>query len=156
MSILFFSISSEKFDGNKSKFVGYSNDIELFVTSKLFEKWYGWKAEEVWLTNERWITDSEYTERKNSYQEEVKKIQRKIEQLSKADEEYYILAESILSLAQRAGELFESSEMEQKRQIINLTLQNLTLDEKKLSYDLIKPFDVILKSQNSHDWLRAF
>lgn len=43
--------------------------------------------------------------------------------------------------------------MEQKRQIINLTLQNLTLDEKKLSYDLIKPFDVILKSQGSHDWL---
>ena len=96
--------------------------------------------------NRRRITDSEYTERKNNYQEEVKKIQRKIEQLSKADEEYYILAESILSLAQRAGELFESSEMEQKRQIINLTLQNLTLDEKKLSYDLIKPFDVILKS----------
>ena len=104
--------------------------------------------------NRRRITDSEYTERKNNYQEEVKKIQRKIEQLSKADEEYYILAESILSLAQRAGELFESSEMEQKRQIINLTLQNLTLDEKKLSYDLIKPFDVILKSQDSHDWLR--
>ena len=53
--------------------------------------------------NRRRITDSEYTERKNSYQEEVKKIQRKIEQLSRADEEYYILAESILSLAQRAG-----------------------------------------------------
>ena len=101
------------------------------------------------------ITDSEYTERKNRYQEEVKKIQRKIEQLSKADEEYYILAESILSLAQRAGELFESSEMEQKKQIINLTLQNLTLDEKKLSYDLIKPFDVILKSQDSHNWLHG-
>lgn len=46
--------------------------------------------------------------------------------------------------------------MEQKRQIINLTLQNLTLDEKKLSYDLIKPFDVILKSQNSHDWLLTY
>lgn len=103
-----------------------------------------------------WITDSEYTERKNRYQEEVKKIQRKIEQLSKADEEYYILAESILSLAQRAGELFESSEMEQKKQIINLTLQNLTLDEKKLSYDLIKPFDVILKSQDSHNWLPVY
>ena len=107
-----------------------------------------------YLQLDKRITDSEYTERKNKYQDEIKVLQRKITQLGKADEEYYVLADSILSLAQRAGELFESSEMEQKRQIINLTLQNLTLDERKLSYDLIKPFDVILKSQESHNWLR--
>ena len=130
---------------NKKLLENYSSELQKYQTrlSKMYED-----------KLDGSITDSEYTERKNSYQEEVKKIQRKIEQLSKADEEYYILAESILSLAQRAGELFESSEMEQKRQIINLTLQNLTLDEKKLSYDLIKPFDVILKSQDSHNWLR--
>ena len=43
-----------EFEEKKSKFIGYFNGIKLFVTSKSFEKWYGWKAEEVWLTNERW------------------------------------------------------------------------------------------------------
>lgn len=100
------------------------------------------------------ITESEYTERKNKYTDTIKELQRKIEQLNKADEEYYMLADTILSLSQRAGVLFESSELEQKRQIINLTLQNLTLTGEKLSYDLIKPFDVILKSNDNHIWLR--
>ncbi len=99
------------------------------------------------------ITESEYTERKNKYADEIKTLQKKIEQLNKADEEYYILADTILSLSQRAGELFESSELQQKIEIINLTLQNLILQEGKLSYDLIKPFDMILKSNDSHNWL---
>lgn len=100
------------------------------------------------------ITESDYTEKKNRYTDNIKELQRKIEQLNKADEEYYLLADTILSLSQRAGELFESSELEQKREIINLTLQNLVLNGEKLSYDLIKPFDTILKSNDSHIWLR--
>ena len=104
---------------------------------------------------DRSITESDYTERKNKYSDEIKILQKKIEQLNKADEEYYLLADTILSLANRAGELFESSEMEQKREIINLTLQNLILNGEKLSYDLIKPFDTILKSHDSNIWLRG-
>lgn len=100
------------------------------------------------------ITESDYTEKKNRYTDNIKELQRKIEQLNKADEEYYLLADTILSLSQRAGELFESSELEQKREIINLTLQNLVLNGEKLSYDLTKPFDTILKSNDSHIWLR--
>ena len=44
------------------------------------------------------------------------------------------------------------SEPEQKRQIITLTLQNLTLKDGKLHYDLIKPFDSIFKTAESHEW----
>ncbi len=100
------------------------------------------------------ITENDYTEKKKKFTEEIKILERKIEQISKADEEYYLLADTILSLSQRAGELFESSELEQKREILNLTLQNFTLTGEKLSYDLIKPFDIILKSNDNHIWLR--
>lgn len=107
----------------------------------------------IWQNTWKSITESDYTEKQNRYTDNIKELQRKIEQLNKADEEYYLLADTILSLSQRAGELFESSELEQKKEIIKLTLQNLTLIDKKLSYDLIKPFDVILKANDNHIWL---
>lgn len=44
------------------------------------------------------------------------------------------------------------SEPEQKRRLITLTLQNLTIKDGKLQYDWIKPFDSIFNSAKSHEW----
>ncbi len=48
----------------------------------------------------------------------------------------------------RAYELFESSKVEQKRQIINFVLKNLKLRGKTLEFELKKPFDVLINLQN--------
>lgn len=75
--------------------------------------------------------------------------------MREADETYYINAKYILNLASRAKELFESSEPEQKRLLINTALQNLSLDDENLHYDWVKPFATIAESVDRSDWLRG-
>ena len=60
-----------------------------------------------------------------------------------ADEEYYLTAQYLVQIASRAKELFAGSEPEEKRLLLNMTLQNLRLDGKIVRYDWKKPFDKI-------------
>lgn len=73
--------------------------------------------------------------------------------LRNADEEYYLSSEYLLNVASRASELFKSSEPHEKRQLLKMTLQNLTLDGKKARYDWIKPFDKIAYYASRRSWL---
>ena len=52
-----------------------------------------------------------------------------------ADEEYYLTSEYLLKLIANASKIFESSKAEEKRQLLKLTLSNLTLEGKKVLYD---------------------
>ena len=70
------------------------------------------------------------------------------------DEEYYITAEYLLKLASKASQLFESSEMHEKRLLLKMTLQNPTLNGKKVCYNWIKPFDVVANYASRQAWLR--
>jgi hypothetical protein len=49
----------------------------------------------------------------------------------------------VLSLAQRSREIFESSEVDEKRQLLKFVFQNLELKDKKLSITLREPFKMI-------------
>jgi hypothetical protein len=55
---------------------------------------------------------------------------------------------TLLNICSRAPELFESSKVEQKRQLINFLLSNLKLRGKTLEFELKKPFDVLVNLQN--------
>ncbi len=80
----------------------------------------------------------------------------KLKQHTEADEKFGITVNYLLNLASRAHELFESSKIEQKRQLINFLLSNLQLRGKKLEYKLKKPFDVLVNLQNCENrsvWL---
>ncbi len=70
-----------------------------------------------------------------------------------ADEEYYVTSEYLLQLANRAYDLFMSSETEEKRQLLKLTLQNLKLEGKKIEFELVKPFDKVFACTSSQSWL---
>tara|TARA_Y100000031_G_scaffold141271_1_gene169654 strand:- start:87 stop:362 length:276 start_codon:yes stop_codon:yes gene_type:complete len=72
----------------------------------------------------------------------------------KADKEHYITANTILNLAQRSQEVFESSEVAEKRQLLNFLLQNLELKGRKLLFKLKTPFDTVLLAHNCSDLLR--
>ena len=53
-----------------------------------------------------------------------------------------------------APELFsESSELDEKRQIINFLFRNLTLTNGKLGYELKNPFDKMDFSEHCSNWL---
>ena len=73
--------------------------------------------------------------------------------LQVADEDYYISSDYILNLASKAAELFESSEPQEKRQLLKFTLQNLVLDGTLVRYDEIKPFDAIRLYASRQAWL---
>lgn len=62
---------------------------------------------------------------------------------SKAEKDYFVTTAYLVELASNAAQLFESSESEQKRQILNLVLQNQKLDKKKIRYTLKYPFNIL-------------
>lgn len=76
--------------------------------------------------------------------EEYKKRQREItsEMVAhvNADETCLITAKTVLDLAKRAKELFESSKLPEKQHLLNLVFSNLKLDGKKLLVTLREPF----------------
>ncbi len=49
--------------------------------------------------------------------------------------------------------MFESSEVEERRQLIRLTLQNLKLEGKNVQFQAQKPFDTILSYNDNQLWL---
>ena len=54
-----------------------------------------------------------------------------------------------MSLAARSKEIFMSSEVSEKRQILNFVFQNLKLDGKNLLVDLREPFLTMTSLKNS-------
>ena len=101
----------------------------------------------------RWITEDEYNKFYTRFREKINGIDSKLTSLQKAEDEYYITANYLLELADRAYELFKSSEAEEKRQLLKLVLQNCKLKGKKLQYTLKKPFDSILFHSSRSAWL---
>ena len=71
----------------------------------------------------------------------------------KTDENFYITAPKILNLANRALEIFESSEVKEKRTLINLLLQNPLLSGRKLFFSLRSPFYMIAICGQIKNWL---
>lgn len=72
---------------------------------------------------------------------------------SKADETYLMTVSLLLDMATRAYNLFQSSQADQKNQILRLIFANLTLEHEKLDWKLKKPFHDILECSIRQDWL---
>ena len=99
------------------------------------------------------ITDDEYDRLYQSFREKVADIDTRLGMLQEAEDNYYITAKYLLELANRAYELFKSSEVEERRQLIKLVLSNLRVEDKSVRYDAVKPFDTILNYADSQLWL---
>ena len=100
------------------------------------------------------ITPNEYDKFYQEFRSKIEDIDNRLLNLQKAEDDYYLTASYLLQLSKQAYELFVSSEMEQKRQLLKLLLQNPTLEGKKVRYSLIKPFDTILSYADRQRWLR--
>jgi len=55
-----------------------------------------------------------------------------------------VTANTVLNLASRAREIFESSEVGEKRQLLNLMFQNLQLRDVNLSVSVQEPFKTMV------------
>lgn len=101
------------------------------------------------------ITTDEYDEKVKGYKAEQQDLWMQCEDHSKADESFYINANKILNLASRAWKLFESSEAEEKTQLLNFILQNFSLKGKNLSFEAKIPFSGILQYARTNSLLRG-
>ena len=99
------------------------------------------------------ITDDEYDKFFQSFHEQKADITTRLGMLQEAEDNYYITAKYLLELSNRAYELFKSSEVEERRQLIKLVLSNLRVEDKLVRYDAIKPFDTILNYADGQLWL---
>ncbi|MDO8496257.1 MAG: recombinase family protein [bacterium] len=89
------------------------------------------------------IAKDEYEKKLKEMKSRQQDINIRLEDHTQADENYYLTANIVLNLAKNAVKLFESSEVSQKRAILNYLLQNPTTRQKTLSFQLRSPFDVI-------------
>ena len=100
------------------------------------------------------ITKDEYDKKLKELKEKQYDLNIRLDDHTKADESYHITAATVLNLAKNALEIFESSEVDEKRALLNYLLQNSTVDGKKPQFTLRKPFDSILAFANQPTGLR--
>ncbi len=107
------------------------------------------------LYERRRITTDMFNKKLKEYKERQSELLEEMQKHTKADEKYYITINTVLSLAQRAYEIFKNSEVSEKRQLLNFLLQNCELKDKKLLFKLKAPFDTALEAGRCSEMLRG-
>ena len=90
------------------------------------------------------IDEVMYLEKVKEYKTRQAEIVEEMKRHEVADKNFHITANMVLKLAARARELFESSEVEEKRELLNLVFQNLKLDGKKMLTQVCEPFSMMM------------
>jgi site-specific DNA recombinase len=101
------------------------------------------------------ITKVDYDKKLKELKEKQYDLNIQKEEHTKADENYYITASTVFNLAKNALKLFESSEIAEKRSILNYLLQNCVANGKKLEFSLRSPFNEILNTSQIISKLRG-
>lgn len=97
-----------------------------------------------------------YDKKHEEYQDEIQRLEIEMSEHQKADYDYQTTVATVVSLARRAKSIFESSELHEKRAFLDYLLQNPTVNEKKLSFTIASPFNLVLKLADNPNWLRAW
>jgi site-specific DNA recombinase len=63
-----------------------------------------------------------------------------------------IAAQEVLEIARDAKQIFMSSKLEEKQQLLGFFFSNLTLNAEKLDLELREPFNLIANVQDQHIW----
>ena len=90
------------------------------------------------------IDEVMYLEKVREYKTRQAELVQEMKRHETADQNFYITANMVLKLASRARELFESSEVEEKRKLLSLMFQNLQLDGKTLLISTCEPFTAMM------------
>lgn len=109
-----------------------SNLIDLHVDRKIDSEAYHLKLEE--------------------YKKEQQRILAEIQFYDGNDQDNAITAQYVLELAQKAKEIFISSNLDKKQQILRCFISNFFLEGEKLHLELKMPFNLLSKSQDQQTW----
>jgi site-specific DNA recombinase len=90
------------------------------------------------------LTKDDYDKKLQELKDVQYRLNLELEEHTKGDHEYHIHVSTVLNLCRRIRAIFEGSEVSEKHAILNFVLSNLTVNDRKLSFSLRKPFDAIL------------
>jgi len=136
-------------DKSKNRFVEATLS-ELTAEFNLYET----RKSETWDKYvDREISKEMYDKKYKEYETKQKNITDKIKDFQVADEEFYTTIDIILSIAQRAEAIFESSEPHEKRAFVNFLLQNCQLKGENLLFELKTPFNGVLEANECSNLL---
>ena len=99
------------------------------------------------------ITKEIYKAKNRDMKTQKMSIDQKLSSLDAASEEYYDSGVRIMELVRNASKIFQSSEMEEKRQLLQFVLQNLELHDRQLRWKYKKPYDSMASYKNDSTWL---
>jgi site-specific DNA recombinase len=98
------------------------------------------------------VSEEFYKKKVQEYRREQNNIKVKMDNLQKADEQYYFTANFLLLLARKAPELFKSSKPDIKRQLFKLVLSNPTINDGTLCATIRKPFSYFAEGLSRSNW----
>lgn len=101
------------------------------------------------------ITETLYDKKFKEYRQKQRVIRKRIDNLDEVEKDYYASVNHLLRISRSAPVLFERSNIEQRRQLVNLILQNLTHDGDSLRWELKRPFETVFSCIKSSTWLRG-
>jgi len=100
------------------------------------------------------ITKDIYDKKYQELQDQIQTLEIEMSEHQKADYDYQTTVASVFSIARRAKTIFEnSSDIAGKRQFLSFILQNPIVNEKKLSFTIASPFNLVLELAESPNWL---
>ena len=91
------------------------------------------------------ITSQEYTKKLHTLKRKQGTLTIELDEHSKGDYEFHVTVNRVLSLTTRMKDIFDSSEIKEKREIVSYLLQNPKMDKKQITFELKKPFNVVLE-----------
>jgi site-specific DNA recombinase len=101
------------------------------------------------------ITTDMYDKKVKELNIRKQELERKIQKLQTGNDYCRITAKHLLSITKRLQNIFESSEVDEKRQILNLVFQNFSLQSKKLLFNTKTPFKEVFECNilsNNASW----
>lgn len=99
------------------------------------------------------ITVDEYDKIAKKIELELASLDAKLIELTNNDKSFDMNRSYLLELASRARKIFESSKPEQKNKILKLLFSNLEINQKRLNFHLLEPFDTLSSMDKSSNWL---
>lgn len=94
------------------------------------------------------ISDAEYKQQKVLYQADRKKLEDELKGMGQSQDSWLDTAEKAFNFAAHARYWLEKGTLEEKRAIAAAFGLNLTLENRILRYDLLKPFELIKDASN--------
>lgn len=99
------------------------------------------------------ITKDIYNNKLTQLVNRQQEINQLLEQHHKGNEQFKIALSSLITLTSHAYDIFESSTIDEKRQLMGYTFSNFKLKGRKLEYDLKQPLNLFADLSSHQKWL---